>query len=128
MSIEKLLNRLVQKRCHILLLVPMRRRQHHNAVFDAECVQVIEHDMVGLGQHVGVALHWRVFVENNLKRRVNKSDEEIVRINLQQMRRQRRRIVSPLEIRSLGHRLRERLQEGNVESEQQYNAPNLLCS
>ena len=45
----------------------MRRRQHHDAIFDAKRVQMIKHDMVGLGQHVGVALHWCVLVENDLK-------------------------------------------------------------
>lgn len=48
--IHSLLNRLVQKRRHIFLLITMSCAENHHTILDRERVQMIEHHMVGFWQ------------------------------------------------------------------------------
>lgn len=50
------LNGLVEQRCDIFLAITMSGTEHHNAVFDGQCIQVVQHNMVRFWQQCGLAL------------------------------------------------------------------------
>lgn len=47
---------LVQQGGDVLFLVPVGRTKHHHSILDGECVEVVQHDVVGLREQGRVTL------------------------------------------------------------------------
>lgn len=58
---------LVQQRGDILFLVPVGRAEDHHSILDRECVEVVQHDVVGLREQSWITRNPRVLVQDDLE-------------------------------------------------------------
>lgn len=59
---------LVQQSGDILLLVAMRCTKNHDAVLNGQCIEMVQHNMVGLREQSWVTRNISVLVKNNLEK------------------------------------------------------------
>ena len=64
---QSLRDGLVEQSGHIFLAVAVGGGEDHHTVLDRESVEVIEHHVIRLRQHVWIALHGRVLVQDHLE-------------------------------------------------------------
>lgn len=59
--------RLVEEGGDILFLVPVCCTEHHHSILDGECIEVVQHDVVGLRKQCWVTRDARVLVQDDLQ-------------------------------------------------------------
>lgn len=59
---------LVQQSSDILLLVAMGCTKDHHTVLNGQCVQMVQHNVIGLGEQGWVTRNISVLVKNNLEK------------------------------------------------------------
>lgn len=58
---------LVEEGGDVLFLVPMGRTEHHHSILDRECIEVVQHDVVGLRKQRWITRDARVLVQDDLQ-------------------------------------------------------------